>query len=44
MAIIRGNSVAGRYDEAIAALKDTSAMITEPTPRVKVAARPQAHS
>jgi len=43
MAIIRGNSVAGGYDEAIAALKDTSAMITEPTPRVKVAARPQAH-
>jgi glycosyltransferase involved in cell wall biosynthesis len=43
MAIIRGNSVAGRYDEAIAALKDTSAMVTEPTPRVKVAARPQAH-
>lgn len=44
MAVIRGNSVAGRYDEAIAALKDTSAMVTEPTPRVKVAARPQAHS
>lgn len=43
MAIIRGNSLAGRYDEAIAALKDTSAMVTEPTPRVKVAARPQAH-
>lgn len=43
MAIIRSNSVAGRYDEAIAALKDTSAMVTEPTPRVKVAARPQAH-
>ena len=43
MAIIRGNSVAGRYDEAIAALKDTSAMVTAPTPRVKVAARPQAH-
>jgi glycosyltransferase involved in cell wall biosynthesis len=43
MAIIRGNSMAGRYDEAIAALKDTSAMVTEPAPRVKVAARPQAH-
>ncbi|HWG17827.1 MAG TPA: dolichyl-phosphate beta-glucosyltransferase [Acidobacteriaceae bacterium] len=43
MAVIRGNSVAGRYDEAIAALKDTSAMVTQPTPRVKVAARPQAH-
>ncbi len=44
MAVIRSNSLAGRYDEAIAALKDTSAMITEPAPRVKVAARPQAHS
>jgi glycosyltransferase involved in cell wall biosynthesis len=43
MAIIRGNSAAGRYDEAIAALKDTSAMVTEPAPRVKVTARPQAH-
>lgn len=35
MAIIRTNSLAGRYDEAIAALKDTSGMITEPTPRMK---------
>ena len=43
MAIIRSNSVAGRYDEAIAALKDTSAMVTEPAPRVKVSASPQAH-
>jgi hypothetical protein len=32
MARIRGNSVAGRYDEAIAALKDTSTMVT---PQVK---------
>jgi glycosyltransferase involved in cell wall biosynthesis len=41
MAIIRGNSVAGRYDEAIAALKDTSTMVTEPVSRVSP--RPQAH-
>jgi glycosyltransferase involved in cell wall biosynthesis len=43
MAIIRGNSVAGRYDEDIAALKDTSTMVTAPVAQVKVAARPQAH-
>jgi glycosyltransferase involved in cell wall biosynthesis len=30
MARIRANSVAGRYDEAIAAMKDTSAMVTAP--------------
>jgi glycosyltransferase involved in cell wall biosynthesis len=30
MAIIRYNSLAGRYDEDIAALKDTSAMVTPP--------------
>ncbi len=30
MAIIRYNSFAGRYDEAIAALKDTSGMVTAP--------------
>jgi glycosyltransferase involved in cell wall biosynthesis len=42
MAIIRSNSLAGRYDEDIAAMKDTSAMITEPAPRVS--ARPQPHS
>jgi glycosyltransferase involved in cell wall biosynthesis len=41
MAVIRGNSVAGRYDEDIAALKDTSTMVTAPV--VKVQARPQAH-
>jgi len=43
MAVIRTNSLAGRYDEAIAALKDTSTMVTEPLPRVKVSPRPQAH-
>jgi len=43
MAIIRGNSIAGRYDEDIAALKDTSTMVTPPAPRVKVGASPQAH-
>ena len=43
MAIIRGNSIAGRYDEDIAALKDTSTMVTEPVSRVKVNPRPQAH-
>jgi len=36
MAIIRSNSLAGQYDEDIAALKDTSAMVTEPAPRAKV--------
>ena len=30
MAKIRANSFAGRYDEAIAAMKDTSAMVTPP--------------
>jgi glycosyltransferase involved in cell wall biosynthesis len=30
MAVIRSNSVAGRYDEAIAAMKDTSGMVTAP--------------
>jgi glycosyltransferase involved in cell wall biosynthesis len=30
MAVIRYNSLAGRYDEDIAALKDTSAMVTPP--------------
>ncbi|MBS1814712.1 MAG: glycosyltransferase family 2 protein [Acidobacteria bacterium] len=33
VAIIRANSLAGRYDEDIAALKDTSGMITPPVPR-----------
>jgi len=35
MALIRFNSLAGRYGKAIAALKDTSTMITTPTPRVR---------
>ena len=33
MARIRANSLAGRYDEAIAAMKDTSAMVTPPVER-----------
>jgi hypothetical protein len=37
MATIRYNSLAGRYDRAIAALKDTSGMVTVPIePTVKV--------
>ena len=39
MAVIRSNSLRGRYDEAIAAMKDTSKMVTEPVkPVVKVGA------
>jgi glycosyltransferase involved in cell wall biosynthesis len=34
MAVIRYNSLAGRYDEDIAALKDTSAMVTAPVEHV----------
>jgi glycosyltransferase involved in cell wall biosynthesis len=34
MAVIRYNSLAGRYDEAIAAMKDTSAMVTAPVESV----------
>ena len=34
MAVIRYNSLAGRYDEDIAALKDTSAMVTPPVEHV----------
>jgi hypothetical protein len=30
MGVIRYNSLAGRYDEAIAAMKDTSGMVTKP--------------
>ncbi len=37
MAMIRANSVAGRYDEAIAAIKDTSTMIT---PQVEHGVKP----
>lgn len=45
MAVIRSNSLAGRYDEAIAALKDTSTMVTEPTPRTtRPRPAPQPHS
>jgi glycosyltransferase involved in cell wall biosynthesis len=33
MAHIRKNSIRGRYDEAIAAMKDTSTMVTAPAPR-----------
>ena len=43
MAVIRANSLAGRYDEDIAALKDTSEMVTAPSPRVKVGAGTRAH-
>lgn len=38
MARIRVNSLAGRYDEAIAALKDTSAMTTPPVVKVRASA------
>jgi glycosyltransferase involved in cell wall biosynthesis len=34
MAVIRGNSMLGRYDEAIAAMKDTSAMVTPQVEKV----------
>jgi hypothetical protein len=34
MGQIRTNSVRGRYDEAIAAMKDTSKMVTPPVERV----------
>jgi glycosyltransferase involved in cell wall biosynthesis len=34
MAVIRYNSLAGRYDEAIAAMKDTSTMVTAPVEHV----------
>ena len=35
MAVIRLNSIAGRYDHDIAALKDTSAMVTAPVKQEK---------
>jgi hypothetical protein len=41
MAVIRGNSIRGRYDEDIAALKDTSKMVTPPVKQGAVS--PQAH-
>lgn len=34
MARIRANSLAGRYDEAIAAMKDTSSMVTPPVEHI----------
>ncbi len=43
MAIIRGNSMAGRYDEDIAALKDTSKMVTPAVKQAKVSSSTQAH-
>jgi glycosyltransferase involved in cell wall biosynthesis len=39
MGRIRANSLAGRYDEAIAAMKDTSTMVTPVTPSRKVPVR-----
>lgn len=36
MVTIRRNSLAGRYDQAIAAMKDTSGMVTAPVEHVKV--------
>src|SRR5665213_606206 len=42
MAVIRANSVAGRYDEDIATLKDTSKMVTSPVNQVKVSPSTQA--
>ena len=37
MAVIRYNSLAGRYDQAIAAMKDTSGMVTKRVePAVKI--------
>jgi len=41
MARIRSNSLRGRYDEAIAAMKDTSTMVTppvEPTTKAQIKA------
>jgi glycosyltransferase involved in cell wall biosynthesis len=43
MAVIRANSLAGRYDEDIAALKDTSGMVTAPVSHARVRPSPQAH-
>src|ERR1700722_17140402 len=43
MARISANSMAGRYDEDIAALKDTSGMVTPPVKQVKVSPSTQAH-
>jgi len=35
MAQIRGNSMRGRYDEAIASIKDTSTMVTPQVARAE---------
>jgi glycosyltransferase involved in cell wall biosynthesis len=44
MAVIRTNSLAGRYDKDIAAMKDTSGMVTAPVePVVKVGAPRRIH-
>ena len=43
MAIIRTNSLAGRYDQDIAALKDTSKMVTPPVKQVEARPSTQAH-
>ena len=40
MAMIRSNSVRGRYDQAIAALKDTSGMVTPPVEQAAAKVRP----
>ncbi len=40
MAVIRYNSLAGRYDEAIAAMKDTSQMVTAPINPAKPTPQP----
>ncbi len=41
MAVIRYNSLAGRYDQAIAAMKDTSGMVTAPVTHAVKADAPQ---
>jgi len=43
MAVIRFNSLAGRYDEDIAAMKDTSGMVTPPVETAAKAIEPQVH-
>lgn len=43
MAIVRRNSVKGRYDEAIAAMRDTSAMVTPQVAHPKVRPAPLRH-
>ena len=43
MARIRGNFMAGRYDKAIAAMKDTSTMVTPPVEQVVAKVVPEGH-